>query len=70
MAIWRRTPSYNVSILLPIDSFNVRVEEMDRYLREHEAYIRRCLEEDNPGTDWASLLAFHRTSWLSCSMSG
>jgi hypothetical protein len=33
---------------------------MDRYLREHEAYIRRCLEEDNPGTDWASLLAFHR----------
>ena len=44
--------------------------EMDRYLREHEAYIRRCLEEDNPGTDWASLLAFHRTSWLSCSMSG
>lgn len=34
---------------------------MDRYLREHEAYISRCLEEDNPGTDWASLLAFHRT---------
>jgi hypothetical protein len=33
---------------------------MDRYLRQHEAYIRRCLEEDRLGTDWASLLAYHR----------
>jgi membrane-bound metal-dependent hydrolase YbcI (DUF457 family) len=34
---------------------------MDRYLRRHETYIRQCLEVDDPGTDWASLLAFHRT---------
>ncbi len=41
-------------------SGNVRVGEMDRYLRQHEAYIRRCLVEDHPDTDWTSLLAYHR----------
>jgi hypothetical protein len=37
---------------------------MDRYLRRHEAYIRRCLEEEHPGTDWVALLAFHRTQLM------
>jgi hypothetical protein len=52
--------SYNVFVLLPIGSVDVRVGEMDRDLRQHEAYIRRCLEEDRLGTDWAALLAYHR----------
>ncbi len=33
---------------------------MDKYLREHEAYISRVLASAPPGTDWATLLAFHR----------
>ncbi|MEI6308937.1 MAG: hypothetical protein WCP58_04770 [bacterium] len=33
---------------------------MDKYLREHEAYISRVLASAPPGTDWAALLAFHR----------
>jgi hypothetical protein len=34
---------------------------MDKYLREHEAYISRVLASNLSGIDWPALLAFHRS---------
>lgn len=34
---------------------------MWEYLRRHEAFVRRLLETEDAGHDWAALLAFHET---------
>ena len=34
---------------------------MWEYLRRHEAFVRRVLESEGSGFDWAGLLAFHET---------
>lgn len=33
---------------------------MWEYLKRHEAFVRRLLEEDASGTDWEGLREFHR----------